>query len=118
MSSDEATKAAWRELQVAATAFGKSTTGDTEAAKALSDAALAYAAARGGPKPQRAATGDGGHVLPFGRSKGLPITKATPADLQWVLGALQKSIDDPEKARWRDSNEALAEAIRNELEAR
>ena len=117
--SDEATKAAWRALQMAATAFSKSTTGDTEAAKALSDAALAYAAARGGPKPQRAATtGDGGHVLPFGRSKGLPITKATPADLQWVLGALQKSIDDPEKARWRESNEALAEAIRSELEAR
>jgi len=34
------------------------------------------------------------------------------------LGALQKSIDDPEKARWRESNEALAEAIRSELEAR
>jgi hypothetical protein len=117
--SDEATKAAWRALQVAATAFGKSTTGDTEAAKALSDAALAYAAARGGgAKPQRAATGDDGPRIPFGRSKNLPIAKADAKDLQWVLGALQKSIDDPEKARWRESNEALAEAIRSELEAR
>jgi len=117
--SDEATKVAWRALQVAATAFGKSTTGDTEAAKALSDAALAYAAARGGPKPAHpVAYADGGPVVPFGRSKGTPITKANERDLQWVLGALQKSIDDPEKARWRESNEALAEAIRSELEAR
>ena len=114
--SDITRAKAWTDLVDASDAHHVERT--KERAQALSEAAKAWAAAAREGAPQRATTTGDGPCLPFGRSKGLPITKATTADLKWVLGALQKSIDDPEKARWRDSNEALAEAIRNELEAR
>jgi hypothetical protein len=125
MSSDEATKAAWRELQVRAVYFSKATTGDTEAAKALSDAALAYAAARGGgAKPSGVVKGTGGRtlrsgkVIPFGRSKSTPIEEADAKDLRWVAGALRESIEDASKERWRTQNVELLSAIEAELETR
>jgi hypothetical protein len=114
--SDITRAKAWTDLVDASDAHHVERT--KERAQSLSEAAKAWASASREGAPQRAATTGDGPVIPFGRSKGLPITKADAKDLQWVLGALQKSIDDPEKARWRDSNEALAEAIRSELEAR
>ena len=57
-------------------------------------------------------------VLPFGRAKGKTLSKAGKGDLEWVLGALEGSINDPAKARFLDANQALAEAVRAELARR
>jgi hypothetical protein len=115
--SDITRAKAWTDLVDASDAHHVERT--KERAQALSEAAKAWASAAREGAPQRATTtGDDGPQIPFGKSKGTPITKADERDLKWVLGALQKSIDDPEKARWRESNEALAEAIRSELETR
>jgi hypothetical protein len=57
-------------------------------------------------------------LLPFGRAKGKPLSKAGKGDLEWVLGALENSIEDASKARWRDSNIELRDAVKAELTRR
>lgn len=115
MSEDtkqDARTAAWTALARAAVAFagdGKSAV----TAQALSDAAKEWAAAS---KPAKSASS--GAVIPFGRSKGTAVADAETKDLRWVAGALRSSIDNPEKARFRDSNQALLDAIDAELETR
>ena len=107
--------AAWQVVQKAAVAFSKSTTGDTEANRALHEAVLAYAATRQPAKPDKRATGI---VLKFGRSKGKTIEDAATADLQWMVSALGENIEDPDKARWRQQNVELRDAIETELASR
>lgn len=121
MSADYA--AAWRALEAAAVAHHAGDLGPT--AKALADAADAYARARwarnSGSNGVKASTGPGalsGVVVPFGRSKGTPIEQADTKDLRWVASALAQSIDNPEKARWRDENERTLAAIQRELGTR
>lgn len=110
---------AWHALTLAAEEYARGV--NERSRNELHRAAITYAQHRETPKPRP--TGVADHrtteaVIPFGRSKGKPINEASTRDLEWVLGALEKSIDDPAKARWRDSNQATADAIRDELEGR
>lgn len=56
----------------------------------------------------RPATGGNGSasggVVKFGRNKGQRFADVPPSELQWYRDAIQRSVDDPEKARWRDAN--------------
>lgn len=71
------------------------------------------------PQESRAAGGaGGGAALPFGRAKGTPVRDADESDLEWVANALAEMIDNPEKARFRDDNQALLDAIDAELRRR
>jgi hypothetical protein len=90
--------------------------------KELADAADAYSkartAARGATGAKPAQAGVSGVVMPFGRSKGVAIEQATVNDLRWVASALAQSIDNPDKARWRDENQRVLDAIQRELDKR
>jgi hypothetical protein len=66
---------------------------------------------------EREAT-DGGAVMKFGRSQGQRLCDVDDEDLGWYANALQKSVDDPSKARWRASNERDLAAARAEQAAR
>ena len=107
MSAQEAKTAAWTALAQAARDF----TADKGKAQALADAAEAW----GKAKRAAAAPASEGFAIPFGRSKGTPISQATEKDLEWVADALVRSIADPAKERWKRGNEALLEAIQDEL---
>ncbi len=115
MSLDEARE----ELKNAASIYGRAPD-SVDAVKVLCMAAVAYAAERSksvpAPAPQARRSDD--VVIPFGRSKGTPIADAETNDLEWVAGALTKSIDDPAKARWADADRALLAAIEAELATR
>jgi hypothetical protein len=56
-----------------------------------------------------------GFVMKFGKTKGTPIEDATDRDLQWSSETIAKSIDDPDKARFREQNERELAAIRAEI---
>lgn len=116
----EAITEAWAALSSAARQFNDDPT-DPEYKRRLSDAALAWGAAKRGvtaTAPSAPAASNTNITLPFGRSKGRPLREAPTDDLKWILPKIQHSVDDPEKARWRDANAALVEAIQAELELR
>lgn len=108
---------AWQVLIAAARDYSESP--DANFAKALSLSAIAWAKANDATvKGTNGKTLRSGAVVPFGRSRGLPIEEATKGDLQWVSGALRESIADPAKARWAPQNRELLAAIEAELETR
>jgi len=108
---------AWQVLIAAARDYSESP--DANFAKALSLSAIAWAKANDAAvKGTNGKTLRSGAVVPFGRSRGLPIEEATKGDLQWVSGALRESIADPAKARWAPQNRELLAAIEAELETR
>lgn len=53
--------------------------------------------------------------MKFGRGKGKTIEEASERDLEWYADAIAKSVDDPDKSRFRDANERELAAIRAEL---
>lgn len=53
----------------------------------------------------------GGSTFRFGRLKGKPLAGAPKGDLEWYYGAINKGLDDPDKARFRDENVALLKEI-------
>lgn len=65
-------------------------------------------ASRGGDAP----------VMKFGKSKGTPIDEADEDDLTWYAGALRKSVNDPEKSRFKAQNLSELEAVERELARR
>ena len=67
--------------------------------------------------PKSAPAAASGPTLPFGRSKGRPIATAPMSDVTWMLGVVTQSIDDPSKARFRDSNIKLAEALQARVDS-
>jgi hypothetical protein len=102
-----------------------------EAARALSAAAdeldlEARAEAASAPAPRapapasrpapRPAASD--VLVPFGRDAGRPLTEVDDKALVWLAGAVQKSIDDPERAQYRRKNIDLLAAVRAEQDAR
>lgn len=96
--------------------------GESDAASRLAKAADEYARAKWASKTGANGTKRGERpstsastTLPFGRSKGVTLADAKDGDLRWCLGAVEKSIDDESKARWRDANVALRDAIDAEL---
>lgn len=109
---------AWRSLEAAARDYAS--TGAMDQAKILADAASAYATARAkntkAPHPAVSAGAD--VLLPFGRSKGKPLSEAPTNDLKWILGVIRESLDDPKKTRFRGENEKLCADIEAELESR
>lgn len=117
----EEVKRTWALLSSAAIAHA-ATPDDLAVKKGLADAADAYIkarnAARAGGAAKPAAGGASGVVVPFGRSKGTPIEQADAKDLKWVAARLVESIDNPEKARWKDENARVLAAIEAVLGAR
>jgi hypothetical protein len=61
---------------------------------------------------------NGPACFPFGRNKGLPIEGADPRDLHWLRSAIKSTLDDPERARWRETNAAILIAVDAELARR
>lgn len=57
-------------------------------------------------------------AIRFGSSKGVPLRDADDDDLSWYAGALAKSVADPEKARFKTSNERDLAAVRAEQKRR
>jgi hypothetical protein len=83
--------------------------------KGLCEAATVYAKARVvAARP----AGASALVMPFTKSKGKPLAEARTEDMEWALPKLEASVDDPEKARWRDANVELVKAIKAELAVR
>jgi len=111
---------AWAALNRAAIRSASAEPGDLAVGKGLHHAAIAYATACGhtrtGPTQQARTASE--TVLPFGRSKGVPIGEAKTPDLEWVAKAVRESLDDPERARFREKNLALLAEIEKELEMR
>lgn len=67
------------------------------------------------PAASRGASGgpsDG--VMRFGKNKGVAFADANDRDLEWYSSALEHSLADESKARYRDGNEADLRAIRAE----
>ena len=86
------------------------------AAVAYSEARLASAGVKTAA-PKRI-EGASGAVVPFGLNKGKPIEEATDKDLRYLSTAMQRSIDDESKARFKEANAKLKAAIDNELSTR
>jgi hypothetical protein len=42
----------------------------------------------------------------FGRRRGVPLTQLSREDLTWYRDQVRRSVDDPEKDRWRSDNVA------------
>lgn len=101
-------KKAWNDLAAAARSYAANQNAST--AQTLANAGEAWA--------QSKKIACAPPVLPFGRSKGTPISRAETKDLEWVAERLRESIDDPGKSRWKAANELLLEEIENELEGR
>ena len=59
-----------------------------------------------------------GVLVKFGDEKGTAIEDASDETLEWYAGALGKSLNDPEKARWKAANEKDLAAIRAERKHR
>lgn len=68
------------------------------------------------PKPGQIDTSQ--FVVPFGKNQGTPLNEASDRDLTYLADVLPKSIDDPEKSRYRAKNEALLAAVLAEQEYR
>ena len=56
--------------------------------------------------------------VPFGRDKGKPIVDIDDVALKWLAEAVKKSVDDPEKAKFKARNEALLTDLRDEYKRR
>lgn len=73
------------------------------------------------PEPaQDTAGGEPGDepAIRFGSAKGTPLRDADEDDLNWYAGALAKSVNDPEKARYKASNERDLALVRAEQKRR
>lgn len=118
-----ATVALFREtLKHAAANYAPHYPEDGDTLTALCKAAAEYAEARLASakqrEPQSFARPKSGVLVPFGRAKGMDVTEASDDDLRWISGALQTSIDNPEKERWRQGNVDLKAAVDSELRTR
>jgi hypothetical protein len=93
-----------------------------EQQRGLCAAASAYHEARMAahrPAPKQQTNGNGAkYKVPFGRTKGTPISEAETKDLNYIVGRLKEGLDDPNNSRWREKNSELLAAIEAELETR
>lgn len=112
----DARKQAWVDLVDAADAY-RVAPDKAAAAQALSAAAKAWAAVSPGAAPSRGTAATGG-VVPFGRDKGKPLADCSDKDLQWLAGALRRSLEDEAKARYRDANTRDLSAVEAEMQRR
>lgn len=56
-----------------------------------------------------------GLAIKFGKGKGTPLEQASDKDLAWYSDVIAKSVDDPEKSRFKAANEKELAAIRAEI---
>lgn len=89
----------------------------------LCRAALTYSEARRlaqgeATRTQSHAGPRSGAVVPFGRSKGQPIEDESDKGLAYLSDAMQRSIDDPSKERWAESNRTLKAHVDAEIARR
>jgi hypothetical protein len=54
-------------------------------------------------------------VMPFANEKKEKLRDLSEKNLRWFVGALEKSIDDPNKANFRDANIKLHTTVKSEL---
>lgn len=57
---------------------------------------------------------DGEMTMPFGKQKGLKLTEINDRDLDWYIQAAEKSITDPEKAKWAPKEQKRLDAYKAE----
>ncbi len=69
-------------------------------------------------KGGRGCESSGEPVMRFGKSQGTPLLKAEESDLQWYAQAVLESLDDPDKARFREANENHLQEVKAELRKR
>lgn len=60
------------------------------------------------PAPTRSApasrsSGGSGPIVKFGKSKGRALTDCADPDIAWYMRVVREGIDDPTKAKYRDS---------------
>lgn len=55
-----------------------------------------------------------GMVMRFGNSKGVALEDLQTKDLDWYIGAAERSIADPSKANYKDKNQAELTQLRAE----
>lgn len=60
----------------------------------------------------------GDMLMPFGKQKGLKLKEINDRDLEWYIAAAQKSVADPEKAKWKAKEEKRLAAYLAEKERR
>lgn len=101
-------KAAWGAVQAAAIGYAESRS--KEAGQALSDAAVMYVEAR--QASQRPAPSGDEPTFGFGRNKGKRPSEVSKQDNEWYARVLAENVADESKARWRDQNQVLLDAVR------
>jgi hypothetical protein len=57
-------------------------------------------------------------TVPYGKQQGKKLSECKASDLKWLLGTVLENIENPDKAKWREKNEALADAIERTLESK
>lgn len=57
-------------------------------------------------------------TVPFGKNAGTPITDVDDEELDFLLSYSEKAVADPKKARWREDNERMLGAVREEIAIR
>jgi len=58
------------------------------------------------------------HTIPGGPKKGTPLVEASDEDLDYWSRRIGEAVENPEKAQWRDQNQALLDAMLAEMDAR
>jgi hypothetical protein len=71
---------------------------------------VGYAKGERGGTSTGASLGTPDLVVGFGNAKGTKVTGLTDKDLDWYIGAAERSIADPDRARFKKSNEQLLAA--------
>lgn len=59
-----------------------------------------------------------GVTIRFGRASGTAISEAEDSDLSWYATALERSVNDPDKARYKQQNQRDLDAVRAEIARR
>jgi hypothetical protein len=115
---------AWNEVLTAAGLDPHAVPDDVK--RVIHAAVMRYAKASGlqpVTAPQRVASGERSAVAgdgvtvfpPFGRSKGQPIRGAAIDTLRFYERCARENLDNPDKAKWHHKEQALLDAVRDEL---
>lgn len=106
-----------RELMLAyAVAYAADKT--DQRARELCVAAWEYAQSREKLASGAGAAEKSGVLVPFGKDKGKPLAAVSKNSLEWLMGAIEHSIANPDKARFIESNQAMLEALKKEYAGR
>lgn len=91
---------------------------DAQAQTDLIEAACQVALMKGyrppaDPAAPRGATS--GLTFGFGRNRGKTPAEVDDRDLAWYANTLAENVADPSKARWAEANQALLDAVEEEI---